>query len=293
MAKIGFIGLGRMGLPMALNLMRAHQVTGYDISPGAQTALTQAGGSVASSIPTLAAQSDIIITMLQTGAQVQAVCYGEAGIYSHAQPGTLHIDCSTIDVPSAQDLHVQATQRQLIAVDAPVSGGVTGAKAGTLTFLLGGADAGCTVAIPILQTMGKQVIQTGVNGSGQAAKICNNMILGISMLAVSEGFLLAERLGLDPKKLHEVVTHASGQCWVMDRYVPLPNILDNVPANHDYQPGFSLNMMLKDLNFSQEAAQHCELNTPMAHLATQIFQNGQDAGMGDLDFSAIIKMLQG
>ncbi|MCX7119674.1 MAG: 3-hydroxyisobutyrate dehydrogenase [Legionellales bacterium] len=292
MAKIGFIGLGHMGLPMVVNLIRAqHEITGYDISPAAQASLTQAGGTLANNLPELAKQNDIVITMLQTGAQVQAVCYGESGIYAHAKPNTLHIDCSTIDVPSAQDLQNKASQHALLAVDAPVSGGVSGAQAGTLTFLLGGDATACATAQPILQSMGKQIILTGASGSGQAAKICNNMLLGISMLAVSECFLLAERLGLSAQKLHEVVTHASGQCWVMDRYVPVPDVLENVPANHDYQAGFSLNMMLKDLNFSQAAAQHCDLKTPLGQLATKIFQQGKEAGLGDLDFSAIIKTL--
>ena len=292
MAKIGFIGLGHMGLPMFLNLMRTtHHVTGYDISPTIQTAVTQAGGSLAQDITELAMQSDIIITMLQTGAQVKEVCCGNKGIYLSAKPNTLHIDCSTIDVPTAQALHHQASQYHLRAVDAPVSGGVAGAQAGTLTFLLGGEPEACTVATPILNAMGKQVILTGASGSGQAAKICNNMILGISMLAVSEAFLLAKRLGLSAQKLHEVVTHASGQCWVMDKYVPVPNVLDNVPANHDYQAGFSLNMMLKDMNFSQAAAQDYDLKTPMAELATKLFQTAKEQGLGDLDFSAVIKLL--
>lgn len=293
MAKIGFIGLGHMGQPMILNLMRTeHQVTGYDISPIATAALTQAGGSIASTISELAAQNDIVITMLQTGAQVKDVCYGEMGIYQSARANTLHIDCSTIDVPTAQELHTQAYQHNLLAVDAPVSGGVAGATAATLTFLLGGESDACTTATPILKAMGKQVILTGASGSGQAAKICNNMILGISMLAVSEGFLLAKRLGLSAQKLHEAVTHASGQCWVMDHYVPVPDVLDNVPANRDYQAGFSLNMMLKDLNFSQAAAQDCEIKTPIAELATKIFQTAKDQGLGDLDFSAVIRLLE-
>lgn len=292
MANIGFIGLGHMGLPMACNLILAkHQVTGYDISPATQSALLEAGGQIVSDVPSLAQQNDIIITMLQTGAQVQSVCYGEQGMYQHAKPHSLHIDCSTIDVLTAQDLHKQAGKLQILAVDAPVSGGVAGARAATLTFMVGGDPAACAKATPILQAIGKQVILTGSSGSGQAAKTCNNMILGISMLAVSEGFVLAKRLGLSAQTLHEVVTHASGQCWVMDHYVPVPNVLDNVPANQDYQPGFSLNMMLKDLNLSQTAAAHCDLDTPIAKYATQIFQKAQEQGMGDLDFSAVIKLL--
>lgn len=293
MAKIGFIGLGHMGLPMILNLMRTeHQITGYDISPTATTALTTAGGKLANNIAELAAQNDIVITMLQTGDQVKEVCCGNSGIYHSARPNTLHIDCSTIDVHTTQEINRLAYQQHLRAVDAPVSGGVTGAKAGTLTFLLGGETDACAAASPILNAMGKQVVLTGASGSGQAAKICNNMILGISMLAVSEGFLLAKRLGLSAQKLHEAVTHASGQCWVMERYVPVPDVLENVPANHDYQAGFSLNMMLKDLNFSQAAAQDCGLKTPIAELTTKIFQTAKDQGLGDFDFSAVIKLLE-
>ena len=293
MAKIGFIGLGHMGLPMILNLMRTeHQVSGYDIFSPAQQALVEAGGSLAENIAELSKNSDILITMLQNGVQVKEVCCGPNGIYQAAKPNILHIDCSTIDVPTAQAIQKEANQRQILAVDAPVSGGVAGAQAATLTFLLGGQPEACKQASPILQAMGKQIILTGAGGSGQAAKICNNMILGISMLAVSEGFLLAKRLGLDAQKLHEVVTHASGQCWVMDKYVPVPDVLENVPANREYQAGFSLNMMLKDMNFSQEAAKNCEIKTPIAELATQIFKTAKEQGLGDLDFSAVIKCLE-
>lgn len=293
MAKIGFIGLGHMGLPMAINLMHAkHQVTGFDLSPTAQTAFIDAGGTIAAQLSDLASQHDILITMLQSGTQVQSVCYGDTGLYAHARANTLHIDCSTIDVPTARDLQAHAQQYSILAVDAPVSGGVAGAQAATLTFMVGGESPACASATPILSAMGKQIILTGTSGSGQAAKICNNMILGITMLAVSEGFVLAEHLGLSSQKLHEVVTHASGQCWIMDRYVPVPNVLDHVPANHEYQPGFSLAMMLKDLNLSQAAAEQCNLSTPVAHLATQIYQAAKNIGLGDLDFSVIIKTLQ-
>ncbi len=290
MAHIGFVGLGHMGLPMAINLVKAgHHVTGFDLQETAKAAFTQAGGSIAADLATLASHQDILITMLQTGQQVTSVCYGQQGLYAHALPHTLHIDCSTIDVPTAIELQHRAEAHNMIAVDAPVSGGVAGAVAASLTFMLGGTAAACAAASPILSAMGKQIILTGHAGSGQAAKMCNNMILGISMIAVAEGFILAKQLGLEPKKLHEVVTHASGQCWVMDRYVPVPNVLDNMPADRDYQPGFSLSMMLKDLHLSQEAAAHSGVTTPIAHLATELFQTAKEAGLGDLDFSAIIK----
>lgn len=292
MANIGFVGLGHMGLPMAINLIKAgHHVTGYDVQPEAMLALTQAGGHSTSQLATLAKTNQILITMLQTGQQVTSVCCGEQGLYAHASPKTLHIDCSTIDVPTAQAIHNAAQQCQLLTVDAPVSGGVSGAKAGTLTFMVGGDTDAYEAAYPILETMGKLIIPTGHTGSGQAAKMCNNMILGISMIAVAEGFSLAEQLGLSPQKLHEVVTHASGQCWVMNQYVPVPGVLDNVPANHDYQAGFSLAMMLKDLRLSQHAAEQTGLQTPIAQLATQMYEEAQNAGLGSLDFSAIIKQI--
>lgn len=292
MANIGFVGLGHMGLPMAINLIKAgHQVTGFDVQMSAITALTQAGGNCAKDLKTLAQSNDILITMLQTGQQVLDVCCGEQNLYAHAAPQALHIDCSTIDIPSARAIHKAAQQHQLLAVDAPVSGGVNGAKAGTLTFMIGGYKEAYEAAHPILQTIGKLVIATGNPGSGQAAKICNNMILGISMIAVAEGFSLAQQLDLSPQKLHEVVTHASGQCWVMNQYVPVPDVLENVPANHNYQPGFSLSMMLKDLHLSQHAAEQTGLVTPIAKLATQLYQDAQNAGLGSLDFSSIIKQI--
>ena len=292
MASIGFIGLGHMGLPMAINLIKAgHLVTGYDLQSQSLSAFAQAGGKTAANVRQLAENHTIIITMLQTGQQVTEVCFGKEGFYPHTIPQTLHIDCSTIDVPSAQEIHRKAQHHQLLSVDAPVSGGVAGAHAGTLTFMVGGSAAACDAAHAILNRMGKQIILTGEPGSGQAAKICNNMILGISMLAVCEGFTLAQSLGLTPQKLHEVVTHASGQCWVMDHYVPVPDVLDNVPANQDYKAGFTLSMMLKDLHLSQQAADTSGLSTPIAQLATQLFQQGKNAGFGDLDFSAMIKLI--
>ncbi|PJD92851.1 MAG: 3-hydroxyisobutyrate dehydrogenase [Legionella sp.] len=291
--NIGFVGLGHMGLPMAINLVKAgHCVTGFDLQDTAKNAFIQAGGMIASNLSTLSNTQDIFITMLQSGSQVTSVCYGQDGLYAHARQHTLHIDCSTIDVPTTLDLHHHAQTSGLCMVDAPVSGGVAGAAAATLTFMLGGTPEACATSTPILEAMGKQIILTGNAGSGQAAKICNNMILGISMIAVAEGFMLAEKLGLAPKKLHEVVTHASGQCWVMDKYVPVPAVLENMPADRNYQPGFSLSMMLKDLHLSQEAAEHSGVTTPIAHLATQLFQTAKAEGLGDLDFSAIIKQIE-
>ena len=293
MANIGFVGLGHMGLPMAINLIKAgHQVTGYDIQPEALAALTQAGGHVTPELSTLAKNNTTLITMLQTGHQVISVCCDPGGLYAHAAAHTLHIDCSTIDISSTHALQQHAKQHHILSIDAPVSGGVAGATAASLTFMVGGDPSACFGAHPILQAMGKQIIMTGESGTGQAAKMCNNMVLGISMLAVSEAFLLADHLNLTPQKLHEVLSNASGRCWVTERYLPVAGLLDNVPADHEYQAGFMLAMMLKDMRLSQDAAQQAGLTTPMANLATQYYQKATDAGMGALDFSAIIKYLE-
>lgn len=292
MKRIGFVGLGHMGLPMAINLVKAgYTVTGFDLQSDAMNKLVAAGGLCAKSIEELAQHQDIVITMLQTGQQVQDVCLGPQGIFTLTPQNILYIDCSTIDVESARKLHQIAEELGHTAVDAPVSGGEAGAKAGTLTFMVGGSKAAFEQAKPILDHLGKQIIHTGVAGTGQAAKICNNMILGISMIAVCEGFTLAKHLHLTPQKLFEVVTNASGQCWAMSQYVPVPGILENVPANRDYQPGFTAAMMLKDLCLSQHTAETVGVKTTMGEKATALFQKLNDEGMSQLDFSSIIKIL--
>ena len=292
MANIGFIGLGHMGLPMATQLVKAgHRVTGFDLAPSARDAFESLGGVKASQLAEAAHSQAVIITMLQTGEQVTNVCLGDNGLLAIAHPNTLLIDCSSIDVPNARRIQEEASQRNLIAVDAPVSGGVSGANAATLTFLVGGTDDAFAKAKPILAAMGKKIIHTGAAGSGQAAKMCNNMILGISMIAVSEAFVLAEHLGLSPKTFAEVVTNASGQCWVMDHYVPVPGVLDNVPANNEYKPGFTVAMMLKDLYLSQRSAESMGVTTPIGQRATEMYQQCLNKGMGECDFSAIIKTL--
>lgn len=292
MARIGFVGLGHMGLPMAINLIKAgHQVTGFDLVTTAMETLAAAGGKTAASLQQVAHEQDALITMLQTGQQVKQVCLGTDGLFVFAAQGSLFIDCSSIDVMSSHEIHQQAHQAQLTVVDAPVSGGMAGAEAASLTFMVGGEEEAFQRAQPILSAMGQNIIHTGDAGSGQAAKICNNMILGISMIAVAEGFILAEKLGLTPQKLFEVVNNASGQCWVMSRYVPVPGVLDNVPANHDYQPGFTAAMMLKDLQTSQQAAHAMGVKTPLAAKATHVYQHLQAQGKEDLDFSAIYTAL--
>lgn len=294
MANIGFVGLGHMGLPMAIQLVKAgHNVNGFDLDKTALSAFAAQGGREAPDLLSAARGQDIIITMLQTGDQVQKVCSGKDGLLANASQNALLIDCSSIDVPSSQNIHALAEQQGLLAVDAPVSGGVKGAQGGTLTFLVGGSEHAFEKAQPILAIMGKKIIHTGVAGSGQVAKICNNMVLGISMIAISEAFVLAERLGLSHKKFFEVVTNASGKCWAMENYAPVPGVLDNVPANNDYKPGFTVAMMLKDLRLSQNSAETAGVNTAMGQCATTLYQHCLDEGMGELDFSAIIKTLNG
>lgn len=289
MARIGFVGLGNMGLPMALNLLKAkHEVTGYDLQQAAVAKLCAAGGVAASSLAELSFEQDFIITMLQTGAQVLQIYEGEQGIMANAHKNSLIVDCSTIDIPCTHKFHSLALKHNFLSIDAPVSGGVAGAKSGSLTFMVGGNDVAFMKARPVLNDMGSKIIHTGGPGSGQAAKICNNMLLGISMIACAEAFLLGKKLGISEKKLHEVITSSSGQCWVMDKYVPVPGILDNVPANADYKPGFTIKMMLKDLNLSQVAAKNAEIVTILGSLAEQIYQKAQDNNHGELDFSAII-----
>lgn len=292
MARIGFVGLGHMGLPMAINLVKAgHSVTGFDLQPQTLEILIEAGGAAAKTIQQTAVNQEIIITMLQTGQQVRDVCLADNGLFAMASPNTVYIDCSSIDVQNSREIHHQATIKQLFVVDAPVSGGVAGASAATLTFMVGGQEQAFEQAKPILSAMGKKIIHTGAAGSGQAAKICNNMILGISMIAISEAFTLAEHLGLSPHKLFEVVTNSSGQCWAMSQYAPVPNVLPQVPANNNYQPGFTATMMLKDLHLSQNAADAVGIRTPLGARATALYEQFNEAGLGHLDFSAIIKII--
>lgn len=292
MAKIGFVGLGHMGLPMAINLVKAgHSVTGYDLQEPAREQFAQAGGLVAAELQVVAKGQDILITMLQTGQQVLHVCLGIDGLFNNAKEGALYIDCSTIDVASSREVHQLAKENHLHSVDAPVSGGVAGAAAGTLTFMVGGEEKAFNSAQPILASMGQKIIHTGKDGSGQAAKICNNMILGITMIGISEAFTLGNQLGLSAQKLFEVVSNSSGQCWAMTKYAPVPGVLENVPANNDYKPGFAAAMMLKDLLLSQNVAQSVHVQTPLGAQSAALYQQFVDEGFGDLDFSAIIKLI--
>ena len=294
MARIGFIGLGNMGLPMAQNLIKAgHQVEGVDLNPASIEKLIASGGANAEFAKVAAGRADVVITMLPAGKHVREVYLGSGGIVENANPGTLLIDCSTIDVETAREVASAAEARGLLMLDAPVSGGVGGAAAGTLTFMVGGSVQAFTRAQTILDKMGKTIVHAGGPGNGQAAKICNNMILGISMIAVSEAFVLAEKLGLDHQKLFDISSKSSGQCWSMTTYCPVPGPVPTSPANRDYQPGFTAAMMLKDLRLAQGAAKAAGAKTELGADAERIYSAYADSGEAERDFSGIIRFIRG
>jgi 3-hydroxyisobutyrate dehydrogenase len=294
MAAIGFIGLGNMGLPMARNLLEAnHRVTAFDVVPSAVEAAVAAGVRGTRSVPEAAEGAELVITMLPEGRHVREVYMGEQGVIARAGAGALLIDCSTIDVETARAVSRAAAERSLEMLDAPVSGGVAGAESASLTFMVGGSEAGFARAEPILRSMGKAMVHTGPSGNGQAAKICNNMILGISMIGVCEAFVLAEKLGLPAERLFEVASRSSGQCWSLTSYCPVPGPVPASPANRHYKPGFSAAMMAKDLRLAQSAAHSVDLATPLGANARSLYALFANRGHGGLDFSAIIKMIGG
>jgi 3-hydroxyisobutyrate dehydrogenase len=294
MAKIGFIGLGNMGLPMARNLLKAgHAVQGFDVGKAQVDALVAAGGQGTASAKAAATGVEIVITMLPAGQHVREVYLGADGVLAAAGPNTLLIDSSTIDVATARAVAGAAQAKGLAMLDAPVSGGTGGAQAGTLTFMVGGGDAAFARAKPILELMGKTIVHAGGPGNGQAAKICNNMILGVSMIAVSEAFVLAEKLGLDAQKLFDIASKSSGQCWSMTTYCPVPGPVPTSPANRDYQAGFTAAMMLKDLKLAQAAAEAAGANTPLGADAAKVYAQYVDSGEGPRDFSGVIRLLRG
>jgi len=293
MATIGFIGLGNMGGPMAANLLGAgHEVTGFDLVPRAVEALTAKGGRAAASAAEAAAAGDIVITMLPAGPQVRAVYLGEGGLLASAQRGALLIDCSTIDVETARAVAAAAREAGFDMLDAPVSGGVAGAEAASLTFMVGGEAEIFARAQPVLAAMGRTIVYAGPAGNGQAAKICNNMILGVSMIAVCEAFSLAERLGLEAQTLFDISSKSSGQCWALTSYCPVPGPVPASPANRDYAPGFTAAMMLKDLRLAQQAAGATATATPLGAAAANLYQMFVDDGAGVLDFSGIFRLIR-
>lgn len=294
MTQIGFVGLGHMGRPMAENLLKAgFQITVFDIVSDSVKAMVAKGATAAKSLAEVAKNADVLITMLQTGQQVSDVCLPENGLFDNANKNVLYIDCSSIDIVTTRELHKKAEKKGIAMIDAPVSGGTLGAEAATLTFMVGGNEKNFQRAQPILEKMGKKIIHAGLSGNGQAAKICNNLILGISMIAVSEGFTLGQKLGLDPKKLFEISSNASGQCWSMTSYCPVPGIVEKAPSNNNYQPGFMAKMMLKDLRLGQHAAESVNADIPLGAVTAELFALYVSQGHGEKDFSGIINMIAG
>ena len=292
MAKIAVIGLGNMGMPMAGNLVKAgHEVHGFDLVAQNLDAAAARGVTRSENAAAAVAGGDIVVTMLPAGKHVLSVYEGT--IAGAARAGTLLIDCSTIDVASARRAHDIAAAAGLSSLDAPVSGGVGGAEAATLTFMAGGTDAAFAAAKPVLEAMGKKIVHCGGAGAGQAAKICNNMILGISMIGVAEAFVLAEKLGLSHQALFDVASGSSGQCWSLTTYCPVPGPVPTSPANRGYQPGFAANLMVKDLTLAQEAAQAAGAATPLGAEAAQLYRLFTANGHGAKDFSGIVEFLRG
>jgi 3-hydroxyisobutyrate dehydrogenase len=291
MATIAFIGLGNMGGPMAANLVRAgHKVVGFDLVQGLLDQAKADGASIADSAAAAVKGADVVITMLPAGKHVVSVW---SDIIPSVTKGALIIDCSTIDVASAREAHALAGKASVLSVDAPVSGGTGGAKGATLTFMAGGDAKAFAAAKPILEAMGKKIVHCGDAGAGQAAKICNNMILGISMIAVGEAFALAEKLGLSHQALFDVSSTSSGQCWALTSYCPVPGPVPASPANNGYKPGFASALMVKDLTLAQDAANAAGAATPLGKHAQEIYKAFDAAGHGGVDFSGIIQHVRG
>jgi 3-hydroxyisobutyrate dehydrogenase len=290
MANIAFIGLGNMGAPMAANLVKAgEKVIAFDLVEASRNQAKADGAAIAESASDAVKGADVVITMLPGGRHVLSVWND---IVPAMATGGLIVDCSTIDVESAKQAHALAAKHGIASVDAPVSGGTGGAKVATLTFMCGGEEKAFAAAKPVLEKMGKKLVHCGGAGAGQAAKICNNMILGISMIAVSEAFALAEKLGLSHQALFDVASTSSGQCWSLTSYCPVPGLVPTSPANNGYKPGFAAALMLKDLRLSQEAAQAMGMATPLGEHAATIYDSFEKAGHGSDDFSGIINFIR-
>lgn len=294
MTTIAFIGLGNMGGPMAANLAKSgYDVLAVDLSEAARARAVEQGCRSSAKISEAVKQADIIVSMLPAGAQVRSVYTNEDGVIAHAKPGALLIDSSTIDIDSARAVHQCAREAGLEMLDAPVSGGVTAAAAGSLTFMVGGEPSVFERAKPVLDVMGGNVIHAGAAGNGQVAKIANNMLLGASMIATCEAFHLAERLGLDAQRFFEIASTSSGQNWSMTSYCPAPGPVPSAPSNRDYEAGFTAAMMLKDLRLAQEAAHRAKTATPLGAQAEAIYALMEATGKDALDFSGVMKLLKG
>jgi 3-hydroxyisobutyrate dehydrogenase len=291
MTVIGFIGLGHMGCPMAANLVRAgHRVQGFDLAPAAMQAAREQGITAVASVAEAARGAGVVVTMLVAGRDVTSLYQG--GLLDQAQPGTLFIDASTIDVASARAAHELAASRGMASIDAPVSGGVAGAQAATLTFMVGGDEAAVERARPLLERMGRRIVHCGGPGAGQSAKICNNMILGVSMIAICEAFVLAEKLGLSHQALFDVASTSSGECWALTHHCPVPGPVPASAANHDYRPGFAAALMLKDLTLAQEAAEATGADTALGRHAADIYRHFVAQSAEPIDYSAVIQSIR-
>lgn len=289
MSNIAFIGLGHMGLPMSKNLLAANMsVSGFDLSEDAISSFKEAGGAAADSIEHAVVDADVVITMLPNAKIVESV-YSE--IRGAVKAGALFIDSSTIDVATARKVAGDAEDAGFQMVDAPVSGGVGGAAAGTLAFMVGGPADAFTKTEPVLEPMGAKIVHCGQSGNGQAAKACNNMLLAISMIGVSEAFNLGRSLGLEDQTFFDVAANASGQCWSLTTYCPAPGPVEAAPSNNDYKPGFATALMLKDLGIAMDAAADTGANTPLGALAREIYSKMDADGHGGVDFSGVIKHL--
>ena len=292
MADIGFIGLGNMGAPMTANLVKAgHRVSAWDVVPAAVAAVAQQGARAAASAAEAVAAGDIVITMLPAGPQVREVYLGNGGVLGRAAKDALLIDCSTIDVETARAVAGAAGEAGFDMLDAPVSSGTAGAAGASLTFMVGGSAAAFARAQPILAAMGRTIVHTGPAGSGQAVKICNNMMLAVSMIGTCEALALGQKLGIAPQMLFDVVSKSTGQSWALTGYCPAPGPVPSSPANRDYAPGFTAAMMLKDLRLAQQAAGASASPTPLGATAAALYQLFVDEGTGGLDFSAIYRFI--
>jgi 3-hydroxyisobutyrate dehydrogenase len=293
-AKIAFVGLGKMGLPMAQNLVKAgHQVTGFDLSAAAGKAWQDAGGTLAPSLADAVAGADFVVSMVNTGKHVRSLYCDAGGVIAVAPKSAMLVDCSTIDVETARAVAKSADDAGFVMVDAPVSGGVMGAAAATLTFMVGGPEAAFERVQPILAGMGRNIVHAGPSGNGQAAKICNNMMVGIHVVSTSEAMALGMKLGLDPMTFFKIASTSSGQSWALTTYCPVPGPVPTSPANKDYEPGFSTDLMLKDMRLSQEAANAVGASTPLGACVASIYQAMVNNGYGSKDFSIVAKLLSG
>ena len=293
MTKIAFIGLGNMGSGMCANLCKAgHEVRAFDLNAEAVKAAEGHGAVAAATIADAVKDSEIVVTMLPAGKHVLSVYFGDDGVAAHAAKGALFLDCSTIAVEDAREAASKADAAGFLMADAPVSGGTAAADAGTLTFMVGGPDEAYAKAKPILDAMGKNIFHAGGSGNGQAAKIANNMLLGISMIGTCEAFNLAEKLGLNAQTFFDISSTASGQCWSMTSYCPAPGPVPTAPSNRDYQPGFAVAMMLKDLHLAASAARAAGAEVTLGEMAEKIYQDLDTRGHGGLDFSGVMKDLQ-